>query len=92
MVRWLWPEMHTMKQILELLMLEQFLTFLSQESHKRVQSCKKAVTLRLCAERACETEGIDERERERFHLWLVGPKACDITDLFPHSDCIDCPE
>lgn len=56
----LWPEMHTMKQILELLMLEQFLTFLSQESHSRVQSCKEAVTLRVCAERACETEGIDE--------------------------------
>lgn len=44
---WLWPEMHTMKQILELLMLENFLTFLSQESHSRVQSCKEAVTLNV---------------------------------------------
>lgn len=57
---WLWPQMHCTKHILELLVLEQFLTTLSQEVHSSVQSCQEAVTHRVQAERASETEVIGE--------------------------------
>ncbi|KAM6450702.1 zinc finger and SCAN domain-containing protein 23-like [Liasis olivaceus] len=69
--RWLRPESHTKDQILELLILEQFLTILPQEIQSQVweqvpESCTQAVTV-------AETFLAREQENEGQVLQMSGP-------------------
>ncbi|KAM5293994.1 zinc finger protein 174-like isoform 2-T2 [Glossophaga mutica] len=75
---WLWPQMHNKEQMLELLVLEQFLRILAPGLYTRVrkwcpQSSEKAVTALEDSERGSEEVTLQVR-REWLRSLNVGEK------------------
>ncbi|XP_054850669.1 zinc finger and SCAN domain-containing protein 30-like [Eublepharis macularius] len=82
--RWLEPDSRTKEQIMELLILEQFLTVLPEEMQDWVQeyrpkTCTQAVTL-------AEHYLLKQREGERWDQQVLGPYVLDEPVSFPETE------
>ncbi|XP_077170448.1 zinc finger protein with KRAB and SCAN domains 4-like isoform X2 [Paroedura picta] len=82
--RWLEPDSRTKEQIMELLILEQFLTVLPEEIQDWVQEYRPKTCIQAVA--LAEHYLLKQREGERWDQQVLGPYVLEETASFPETE------